>query len=304
MKRIISFLWVICLGIHFLSCSPKIKSGKAVLNLEKLDDEGRPMLIGPSSRERLEQAPFGDWFNPNYTGYTVDSGIVKHLRPLIPGKQFLIFMGTWCGDSRREVPRIFKILDCCGVSPTQIRLVTLSDLQNEYKQSPGHEERNLDIHRVPDLLVFDGKKEIGRIVESPVYSLEKDLQAILLREPYPPHYRLVALLSQLFRSQPLAYLETDLPGLVVKAKELAAGPFELNTYGYVLMAAREYEKSKLVFTMNTMVYPENPNVYISLAQFYLRTGHPDLARENLEKAIQIQPDNKEAQKNLDLLKRK
>ena len=54
----------------------------------------------------------------------------------------------------------------------------LSNQDSVYKQSPAHEERGLEIHRVPDLDSIEKGREIGRIVESPVLSLERDLLAI------------------------------------------------------------------------------------------------------------------------------
>jgi hypothetical protein len=98
-------------------------------------------------------------------------------------------MGTWCGDSRREVPRMYKILDYCGVKASQIQLVNVSNSDTAYKQSPGHEEKGMDIRRVPDLLVFNNNREQGRIVESPVVSLEKDLLSIVSGAPYEPRYK-------------------------------------------------------------------------------------------------------------------
>ena len=98
-------------------------------------------------------------------------------------------MGTWCGDSRREVPRMYKILDYCQVNLSRIQLVNLNNSDTAYKQSPGHEERGLNILRVPTLLIYENGHEVGRLVESPVTSLEKDMLAIVTRQPYEHRYR-------------------------------------------------------------------------------------------------------------------
>ena len=98
-------------------------------------------------------------------------------------------MGTWCGDSRREVPRLYKILDYCNVKSSQIQLITLNNSDTAYKQSPGHEERGLNIRRVPTLLIFENQREVGRVVESPVTSLEKDILAIVTGQPYEHRYK-------------------------------------------------------------------------------------------------------------------
>jgi thiol-disulfide isomerase/thioredoxin len=158
------------------------------VNLEVTDSKGNLILLGQTTRERLQQAPFSDWFNKNYQDYIVDSATAAQLKPLVKGKQFDIFMATWCGDSRREVPRMYKILDYLGVDATHIRLINVNNHDSAYKQSPTHEERGLNIIRVPDLLIYESNKETGRIIEYPVVSLEKDLLAILTRQPYTPNY--------------------------------------------------------------------------------------------------------------------
>ena len=84
-----------------------------------LDTRGNPMLLGIHPAEDLERAPYGDWFNKNYADYTVDSATAGALRPLLKGKTFELYMGTWCGDSKREIPRMLKILRYAGVRPGQ-----------------------------------------------------------------------------------------------------------------------------------------------------------------------------------------
>jgi hypothetical protein len=157
-------------------------------NQKAIDRNGNPTILGQSNREGLQQVPFAAWFNKNYQDYTVDSTTAEQLKPLIKDKQFDIFMGTWCGDSRREVPRMYKILDYLGVDAAQIRLINVSNRDSVYKQSPGHEERGLNILRVPTLVVYEKNMETGRIVEYPVVSLEKDLLTIFTRQPYTPNY--------------------------------------------------------------------------------------------------------------------
>ncbi|MCU0333784.1 MAG: thioredoxin family protein [Chitinophagaceae bacterium] len=152
------------------------------------DAAGRPMLLGRQPREALLRAPFADWFLANYQAYVVDSFTCQFIRPLLADKQLTIFMGTWCGDSRREVPRLLKMLDCCGFAARQLTLIMVSNHASMYKQSPGHEEAGRNVLRVPTLIVEANGKEVGRLIEYPVVSLEKDLLAILRHDGYVPHY--------------------------------------------------------------------------------------------------------------------
>jgi len=172
------------------ACTPKMASqATQPVNIEATDKKGNLILLGKTTRERLAQPPFDVWYTKNYEAYRVDSNTAGQLKPLLKNKHFLLFMGTWCGDSRREVPRMYKILDFCGVKGSQIQLITLNNSDTAYKQSPNHEERGLNIRRVPTLLIYENQQEVGRVVESPVTSLEKDILAILSGQPYEHRYK-------------------------------------------------------------------------------------------------------------------
>jgi len=246
---------LLCYAACAISCHSKMAAQHAVLNQEIKDAHDNPMLLGKCTKERLEQAPYGDWFLKNYQAYSVDTATAERLRVSLSGKRFIIFMGTWCGDSRREVPRMYKILDYCGVPASSIQLVLVNNADPMYKQSPGHEEKGLNIFRVPDLLVMDHHKELGRIVESPVISLEKDLSDLAEGRPYTPNYRGAAYLIRLFREKKTEEIEKDLPGLALRLKGLLQGAGELNSYGHILEASGEKEKASIALQLNKMIYP-------------------------------------------------
>jgi tetratricopeptide (TPR) repeat protein len=287
--------------IASVGCQPKLFNHTS-LNHESTDSRGNVMLLGQCTRQRLQQAPFNEWFTKNYNDYSVDTATAEKIKSKLRGKHLVIFMGTWCGDSRREVPRIFKILDYCGVKSTKIDLIMLDNHDSVYKQSPAHEERGLNIHRVPDLLVFEKRNELGRIVESPVVSLEKDLLAIANGDAYTPNYKAVVFLVNSFKQNNIDEIENNLPALSNQLKPLASGSSELNTYGYVLMAGGEMKKAGIVFKLNTLLYPDNANAFDSFGEYYFKTGNKILAKENYQKALQLQPDNENAKKMAEQLK--
>jgi hypothetical protein len=90
----------------------------------------------------------------------------------------LIVLGSWCGDSRREVPRFLKMLDQCGL--TRIKVTYLGvDLS---KYSPVGDYEKLNIEKVPTFIVYRNNIEAGRIIEYPVTSLEGDFLEILRKQ--------------------------------------------------------------------------------------------------------------------------
>ena len=158
------------------------------LNQKTKDRNGNDMLVGCCTIEALMQEPYAGWFLKNYTDYQIDTSLTAEIKKNMVNKEFILFLGTWCGDSKREVPRILKLLHYCGATTEQIKLVMVSNLANEYKQSPSHEEKGMNILRVPTLIVMQNKRELNRIVESPVESIEKDLLKILTGKTYLHNY--------------------------------------------------------------------------------------------------------------------
>ena len=93
-------------------------------------------------------------------------------------------MGTWCEDSRREVPRFFKVLDHVEFPAETTRLVMV----DRDKQSGTDAEDGKNIHHVPTFILYKDEIELGRIVETPIESLEEDIFNILIGSPPQPNY--------------------------------------------------------------------------------------------------------------------
>ena len=94
-----------------------------------------------------------------------------------------IVMGSWCSDSQREVPRFYRIMDDVGIPDEKVELISV----NRDKVVPGMDISVLNIERVPTFIVYDGIKELGRIIETPVETLEKDLLRIFFPTLYIKH---------------------------------------------------------------------------------------------------------------------
>lgn len=278
------------------ACSPKISGTNNKLSV---DSGGKPMLIGTCTKSALQKEPFSEWFDKNYSDYKVNDTVTKKIKPLTTGKSFLLFMGTWCGDSKREIPRMLKILKDCGISKSQIKLVMVENHDSTYKQSPGHEEFGLNIHRVPTMIVYENNNELGRIVESPVVSIEKDLFAILNGENYKPNYKAVIFMDSLFKNKQTSEIENKLTEIALEVKPILKNAAELNTYGYVLMAAKKPEKAGLIFKLNMLLYPTNANMYDSMGEYYFNTGNKEAAKENYKKVLELNPKNENAKKMLE-----
>ena len=87
----------------------------------------------------------------------------------------LIFFGTWCHDSKRELPRVLKILQSYELSENNLELIAVGP----DKKEPLGRATKLNLIYTPTIIFFRESKEIGRIIEKPVRSLEKDIESII-----------------------------------------------------------------------------------------------------------------------------
>ncbi|MCU0459764.1 MAG: thioredoxin family protein [Bacteroidales bacterium] len=133
-------------------------------------------LLGELTPSMLANPPHEVWYIGGYTAYQPDQEIMAELMGL--GRDDLtitIVLGTWCPDSRREVPRFLKITDLWGFPRDKIRFIGV-DIN---KIAPLEDYRKLAIERVPTFIFFKNNIEKGRIIEVPVTSLEQDTRDIL-----------------------------------------------------------------------------------------------------------------------------
>ncbi|MGW9683980.1 TlpA family protein disulfide reductase [Flagellimonas sp. 2504JD1-5] len=151
-------------------------------------DNGKKIMVGKINLEGLGSAPYSNWFNVNYDNYVVDKSMVKMFKKQLKKHHIKLFLGTWCGDSKREVPRMLKILHEAKFPMNQLEIVALDRRKEHYKKSPTGEEKGLNIIKVPTMVFFKKEKEVNRIVESPLESLEEDMAQILSGAPYIPNY--------------------------------------------------------------------------------------------------------------------
>jgi CubicO group peptidase (beta-lactamase class C family) len=76
----------------------------------------------------------------------------------------------------------------------------------------------------------------------------------------------------------------------------------LNSLGYMLLASGKIADAIAVFRRNVQEYPKSGNVYDSLGEAYMKNGQKDLAVENYEKSLQLDPKNQNAVEMLKKLK--
>jgi len=137
---------------------------------------GKLMLIGKTELGVFEQTEFKDWYNTEYFAYEPDDFILEQIKLNFDSLKIKIFMGTWCGDSRREVPRFIKIIDQLEFNKKHLTIINV----DRKKESPNKEEKDKNIEYIPTFIIYKNDTELGRIIEFPIVTLESDLLNILM----------------------------------------------------------------------------------------------------------------------------
>ena len=86
-----------------------------------------------------------------------------------------VLFGTWCHDSKREVPKMLKIFEAYGLEDKSISLVAVNPEKNE----PITTINEFNLEFTPTFIFFRNGEEIGRIVEKPNQSLLEDFKLII-----------------------------------------------------------------------------------------------------------------------------
>jgi hypothetical protein len=134
------------------------------------------IMIDQCTRDSLISFPeFKTMYDSQYPSYTPDSTTVSQLKTLAKDVKVTIVLGTWCGDSKLQVPHFFKVMDQVGITDKDVTLICVDG----HKKAQNGSIDNLKIERVPTFIFTKKGKELGRIIESPKNTLEQDFLAIL-----------------------------------------------------------------------------------------------------------------------------
>lgn len=133
------------------------------------------ILNGPITKEGLKKMPYKIWFNTNYKTYIVDTETLKNIRKRkLKDLKVIAFMGTWCHDSNREIPRLIRVMEELGIEG-QLELYGVDVNKTSLKER----EKAYGLEKTPTIIILQKGEEIARIMEEPEISFEQDLAKIL-----------------------------------------------------------------------------------------------------------------------------
>ncbi len=148
------------------------------INMKMIDiKSNKEILNGKCNLKGLKNGEFGKIFKIEYNNYIPDNEIIALLQPKMMDISFEIILGTWCGDSKEQLPRFVRILDAIKYKTKNIPLLCLD---RSFKAEDFDKEKR-NIQKIPTFIIYRNNIEIGRIVETPLQTLEKDLLEILVK---------------------------------------------------------------------------------------------------------------------------
>ena len=134
--------------------------------VERLNHAIPELLVGDISPIQLFDAH--PRFANRYEGFEAES------LALPDEVSVLLFFGTWCHDSEREVPRLLKLLKTAGLSEDKLTLIAL----DYRKREPEGRATEFNVRFTPTAIFMRDGEEVGRIVERPKTSLYEDIKAM------------------------------------------------------------------------------------------------------------------------------
>lgn len=142
-------------------------------NHTKLVATIQPDLESMDSMQKTNAEKFMQTIATEYNSYIPENTITTELKRIWNDSiSVKVIGGIWCSDTRRELPRLCKVLDAAGAKADLFGYFKVNNDKKPLKQDFAAEQ---SVTRVPTVFVFKNGKLLGQVVETPTKSWEKDL---------------------------------------------------------------------------------------------------------------------------------
>lgn len=122
----------------------------------------------------LKESSFS-WLQKGAGEYTPDKEAMTYLQKELPDYEMVVFLGTWCDDSKVLVPKLHKTLQAAGYPMRKYSMYGV----DRAKTTKYVENKLYKIEFVPTIILFKKNNEVGRVVENVKKSIEQDLVDII-----------------------------------------------------------------------------------------------------------------------------
>lgn len=142
------------------------------------------MLRGVITKSLLANDTAFAWYATNQKSYAPSAELTTMLAMANAKRiHFVVFGGTWCGDTKFILPRLMRLFEQAGIPDERIALIAV----DRSKQAIGPIAPALNITNVPTVLVMQQGKELGRVVEyGKTGQWDKELAELVKQAPELP----------------------------------------------------------------------------------------------------------------------
>lgn len=177
MKYLLYILLSFSINYSIFAQNPIIFNDSVVFNKIVLDTtNGEEIMIGFCDIDALMNfSEFGSQYQLEFNEYQPNTDSLSSIQDNNSEIRIQIVLGTWCSDSQREFPRFIKILQLVGFPMENLQIIGVD--RDKKADVVGLNELNINL--VPTIIIYKDNIEIGRIIETPINSLESDLAKIL-----------------------------------------------------------------------------------------------------------------------------
>lgn len=183
MKKLIIIVFcipLICFINKGLAQQSQIINSSNTINKILYDTTARAdILYGFCTLDGLKQSStFKIFWDIEQKEYVIKTEILSLITStMLKDITIAVIFGSWCDDSRMNVPRFMGILDFLKFPLDQVNIIAV----DKKKKVETMNLEEFKIEKVPTFIIYRNKTEIGRIIENPQISLEADLLKILER---------------------------------------------------------------------------------------------------------------------------
>jgi hypothetical protein len=152
--------------------APQKCAGQHPEILHKLEKSVAEDLGSDDSLVVQQAEKFIGQLDMEFATYNPNPSACKKLSSLIQGVEIKVIGGNWCSDTRREVPRMARVLCEAGFPATNFSYFKVDRQKKAVNNDFAAEQK---VGRVPEIFVYRNGKLLGSIIETPKVTLEKDL---------------------------------------------------------------------------------------------------------------------------------
>ncbi|MFB3386801.1 serine hydrolase [Flavobacterium sp. LAR06] len=216
----------------------------------------------------------------------IDEKYTQQIPPILKQKIIGYYTEILYGYDRLGPSKIFEENGTLYLISSYLKDITSSEKSKMYYFG----NNTFKVDNYPNLIQFNlnKKNELeGITISRPNYTSKK--LELSLNQIRTPQTELIEIFSENnFETAVIQFKKLKLKHIDYNFEE------DLNNLGYHFYNKKQLDLSVQIFTLNCSEYPKSANTYDSLGEIYEAIGKLDLAKQNYQKSLDLNPKNENA----------